>query len=403
MTDLTHASPQDQTQSQLPQEIVRFTLAQRIEHLVMLTSFTLLGITGLPQKYAESPISQGFISAFGGIESIRLIHHISAIVLMLVSIFHIIAVLYRVWVLRSPLSMLPVIEDFKHLFQDLRYYTGLRKHKAYYGRYNYAEKVEYLAVVWGTLVMAITGFMMWNPIATARLLPGEFIPASKAAHGGEAVLAVLSILLWHFYHVHLKRFNKSMFTGKLTRKEMEHEHPAELAMIESGQNPKLPEVLDLRRRQRFFMPAAAVLAVAMLAGVYGFVNYEESAITTIPRGETAAIFVPITPTPRPTPTPSPTPEPGAVVAGPDTWEGTYAELFRNRCSTCHGLTAVGGLSLADYASALKGGKSGPGIIPGNPDASMIVKIQQAGSHPGQLTTEEINRVIEWIKAGAPEQ
>ncbi len=98
-----------------------------------------------------------------------------------------------------------------------------------------------------------------------------------------------------------------------------------------------------------------------------------------------------------------TAKPGAAVAGSDTWEGTYAELFRNRCSNCHGLTAVGGLSLADYASALKGGKSGPGIIPGNPDASMIVKIQQAGSHPGQLTTEEINRVIEWIKAGAPEQ
>jgi hypothetical protein len=64
---------------------------------------------------------------------------------------------------------------------------------------------------------------------------------------------------------------------------------------------------------------------------------------------------------------------------------------------------VGGLSLADYQSALKGGNSGPGIVPGDPDASSIVKIQQAGSHPGQLTTDELNRVIEWIRAGAPEK
>lgn len=403
MIDQAEASSPARAPSQPVQTVERFTPAQRIEHAVMLVSFSILGVTGLPQKYAESPLSQWVISALGGIESTRQIHHVAAIVLMLVSIYHIIVVAYKVWVMRSPLSMLPVIDDFKHLLHDIGYYLGYRKHKAYYGRYNYAEKVEYLAVVWGTIIMAITGFMMWNPIATTRLLPGEFIPASKAAHGGEAVLAVLAILLWHFYHVHVKKFNKSMFTGKLTREEMEHEHPAELAMIEAGQAPRQPDATILRRRQRVFMPVAGVVAVAMLAGVYGFVNYEESAITTVVTGETAQIFVPITPTPRPTATPSPTPEPGAVVAGADTWEGTYAELFRNRCSTCHGVTSVGGLSLANYQSALKGGNSGPGIVPGDPDSSMIVKIQQAGSHPGQLTPEELNRVIEWIRAGAPEK
>jgi hypothetical protein len=201
----------------------------------------------------------------------------------------------------------------------------------------------------------------------------------------------------------VKKFNKSMFTGKLTREEMEHEHPAELAMIEAGQVPRTPDELELRRRQRVFMPVAGVLAVAMLAGVYGFVSYEESAITTVVTGESAQVFVPITPTPQPTAAPSPTPEPGAVVADADTWEGTYAELFRNRCSTCHGLTSVGGLSLADYQSALEGGDSGPGIVPGDPDSSMVVTVQQAGNHPGQLTPEELNRVIEWIRAGAPEK
>jgi cytochrome b subunit of formate dehydrogenase len=403
MTDSKGTASPENVSSQPQPALVRFTLSQRIEHLFLLVSFTVLGVTGLPQKYAESPASQWTIGVFGGIEMTRLIHHIAAVILLLVSIFHIIAVLYRVWVLRTPLSMFPVIEDFKHLFQDLSYYMGVSKHKAYYGRYNYAEKVEYLAVVWGTLIMAITGFMMWNPIATTRLLPGEMIPASKAAHGGEAVLAVLSIILWHFYHVHLKHFNKSMFTGKLTRKEMEHEHPGELAMIDAGKGYKPPEANVLKRRNRIFLPVAGVFAGIMLVGLYGFVSYEESAITTLPSAETLPIYVPITPTPRPTPTPSPTSEPGSVVAGADTWEGSYFELFRNRCSTCHGLTAVGELSLIDYQSALKGGKSGPGIVPGDPDSSMIVKIQKAGNHPGQLSTDEINRLIEWIKAGAPEK
>ncbi len=60
------------------------------------------------------------------------------------------------------------------------------------------------------------------------------MPAAKAAHGGEAVLAVLAIIIWHFYHVHIKHLNQSMFTGKLSQEEMEHEHPAELAQIEAG-------------------------------------------------------------------------------------------------------------------------------------------------------------------------
>jgi hypothetical protein len=61
------------------------------------------------------------------------------------------------------------------------------------------------------------------------------------------------------------------------------------------------------------------------------------------------------------------------------------------------------LSLATYQDALKGGKSGPGIVPGDAEASWIVKMQSAGGHPGQLTSDELNQVIEWINNGAPEQ
>jgi len=381
----------------------RFDLSQRIEHIIFLTSFTILGITGLVQKFIESPLSLFVLRAFGGIENTRLIHHIAAIVLLLVSIYHLIALLYRVIVMRVPLAMLPVIEDFKHLFTDIAYYLGLRKSKAYYGRYNYAEKVEYLAVVWGTIIMAVTGFMMWNPITTARLLPGEVIPAAKAAHGGEAVLAVLAIIIWHMYNVHVKRFNRSIFTGKITRNEMEEEHPAELQAIETGQSWKRPPEAEIKRRQKAFLPIAAILGLSLSAGVIAFISIEPAtAITTVPKGEEVAVFVPITPTPRPTAAATPT---GAVAigSGENTWEGAFSALFANRCGTCHVRTAVGGFNMSTYSAALQGGQSGPGIVPGKPETSILVQIQEAGGHPGQLTSEELQAVIEWIAAGAPEK
>jgi len=408
MADSTMLNSPSQTQTAQakshPQEhFHRFGRAERIEHIIFLTSFTLLGITGLAQKFADSPISLAVLRLFGGVEGARLVHHVAAFIMMWSSIYHVIAVLYKVYVLRTPWTMLPLLDDFKHLYQDVRYYLGLSQHKAYYGRYNYAEKAEYLAVVWGTLIMAITGFMMWNPITTTQYLPGEIIPAAKAAHGAEAVLAVLAIILWHMYHVHIKRFNRSMFTGYLSREEMEEEHPAELHAIESGRAWQRPPEEVIRQRQRVFVPVAVVAAVAFSAGAIRFVTIEPAtAISTIPQGETVAVFVPVTPTPRPTQAPPATPEPAAG-GQPTSWDGYFSALFQNRCGACHGRTAVGGINLSTYANAVQGGPGGPGIVPGDPDASHIVQIQAAGNHPGQLTIEELQQVIEWIEAGAPEQ
>jgi cytochrome b subunit of formate dehydrogenase len=300
----------------------RFAIPQRVEHIIFLLSFSILGLTGLVQKFSANQVADSIILALGGIENVRVIHHLSAIVMMIVSGYHVIAVAYKIYVLRVRWTMMPVIEDVQHLIQDVMYWTGFRKHRAYYGRYNYAEKMEYLAVVWGTVIMGLTGFMMWNPLSTTQILPGGVIPAAKAAHGAEAILAVLAIIVWHFYHVHLKHFNKSMFTGKLTRTEMMHEHPAELARIESDQADKRPPLKVLRRRQQIFYPIAAVFTIVFSFGIYKFANFEVTAITTIPQGETAPVYVPVTPTPSPSPTAPPTLAPGAEV-GAMTWDGYF--------------------------------------------------------------------------------
>ena len=403
----------------------RFPLARRIEHWTMMLSFTTLAITGLPQRFSSSPLSIAFVGMLGGIENLRTIHHLAAIVMMLGTAWHLLVFGYLSYVRRTRLTMLPTFQDAKDAWGALLYNIGRAPSPPQMGRYTFEEKMEYWAFVWGAIIMGATGFMMWNPITTARFLPGEVIPAAKAAHGGEALLAVLAIIVWHMYGVHIKQFNRSMFTGKMTEAEMLHEHPLELADLKSGIADRSGDEVTLRKRQRAYLPVAGVLALFMLLGVYGFVNAEQTALTTVERqAPTVEVFVPWTATPAPTQTPTvpptetslptafpttgpegtpdSTPSPPAV-ASDLTWDNTIGPMLQAKCSACHGATALGGLNLSTYADAMKGGASGEVIIPGDSASSLLVTKQQAGSHPGQLTPEEIAQVIEWIDAGALEK
>jgi formate dehydrogenase gamma subunit len=401
----------------------RFPLARRIEHWVMMLSFTILAVTGLPQRFSSSPISIAFVGILGGIETLRTVHHIAAIVMMLGTAWHLLVFGYLSYVRRTRLTMLPTLQDAKDGWQALMYNIGRAKTPPQMGRYTFEEKMEYWAFVWGAIIMGVTGFMMWNPIATTRFLPGEVIPAAKAAHGGEALLAVLAIIVWHMYGVHIKRFNQAMFTGRMTEEEMLHEHPLELADIKAGMADRPVDDATLRKRQRVYLPVAGVLALFMLLGVYGFVSAEQTALTTVERQvPTVEVFVPWTPTPAPTMTPTsaatetsvPTDTAVAAQQTPDstpstpaavsdlTWDNSIGAIFQAKCTTCHGASALGGLNLSTYEDAMQGGASGPAIVPGDSAGSLLVQVQQSGNHPGQLTPEELAQVIEWIDASAPE-
>ncbi len=378
---------------------LRFSLSDRLEHWVQMISFTVLGFTGLVQKFSGAEISVSLIALLGGIESVRIIHRIASIGLMLGTVYHFGAVGYKYYVKRTRITMLPTLKDVTNAWGIFRYNLGLQKTKPQQGRYTFDEKFEYWAFVWGTVVMGLTGFMLWNPITTARFLPGVFIPAAKAAHSAEALLAVLAIMIWHFYHVHIKHFNKSMFSGYLSEEEMLEEHPLELADIKAGiaELPQDPNVVA--KRKKIFFPIYTVAAVGMLFGVYFFVRGEETALTTVPPAEDLVVFAPLTPTPLPTPLPTPTPAP---VAG-NSWNEGIATIMEAKCAQCHAASALGGLDLSSYESTMAGGVSGVAVIPGDPDASLLVSRQTSGDHPGQFSEDELNLVIEWILAGAPEE
>jgi cytochrome b subunit of formate dehydrogenase/mono/diheme cytochrome c family protein len=314
-------------------------------------------------------------------------------------VYHIGSLSYKFFVRRVRPTILPTTRDFSSAWGAFLYNLGRRESRPQEGRYTFDEKAEYWAFVWGTVVMVITGFILWNPIATTNFLSGQVVPAAKVAHGAEAVLAVLAIILWHFYNVHVKRFNRTMFTGRISEEDMLEDHPLELADIKAGEASRLEDPERLSRRRRIFIPVFGVVAAISLVGIFAFVTFEQTAITTLPPGEQVPVFVPLTPTPLPTVPPTqaqPTPE-------SLTWDGGIGALFTSRCGACHtGSSASAGLDLSTYAGALQGGESGQAIVPGDPEASLVVIRQSSGDHPGQFSEEELDLVEQWVSEGAEE-
>ena len=343
-------------------EYRRFSSVQRAQHVLLILSFTLLAVTGLPQKFAGEGWAETMIAWMGTIENVRIIHHYAAIVLILVSIAEFIMIGYKIYVERARWTIFPRVQDGFDAFNQFFYNLGLRKDAPKYDRYSWGEKFEYWALVWGTAIMALTGFILWNPILSTKFLPGEWIPVAKAAHGGEAILAVLAIIVWHMYNVHLKTFNKSMFTGKMSRHEMQEEHALELELLEQNKANYMAPVEIQQRRRRRFLPFAIAVSAVLLFAVYLFVTAETTAISTIPPvSAQQQVFVPRTFTPTatrvpPTPTqqpPTATPEPGKPTFTPAPEQSPTASGVENAvalpadhagrsvCQVCHS-TGVSG-------------------------------------------------------------
>lgn len=376
---------------------LRFRLSYRLEHWLLVFSFTVLALTGLVQKFAQNDISIFLIGVMGGIQQVRVIHRIAATMLMLESVYHIGSIGYNLIVRRAHWDMMPRPHDLVNGINLVLYNLGLRAQRPQQGRYTAEEKVEYLSLVWGTALMIITGFMLWNPIATTSVLPGQAIPMAKAAHGGEALLAVLAVLVWHFYHVHIRSFNTSMFTGYLSEEEMEEEHPLELERIREGQTEQ--PMSGRVRRRRVFLTAYGILALVMLGGIYVFVSFEKTAIETVQPAATQVPRLAHVNDDGARGLMTAADDPGPLLS----WDTGVGQLFAEKCTLCHGGTVpLAGLDLRNYDDALLSDTESPAIVPYNPLASGII-IQQNSVHPVQLTELEFAGVYSWIERGAPQQ
>jgi len=89
----------------------------------------------------------------------------------------------------------------------------------------------------------------------------------------------------------------------------------------------------------------------------------------------------------------------------DFFESRIRPLFAQKCQACHSETHMGGLQLDSREHFLKGGKSGPIVVPGDPNASLLVKALRYDANPkmppgGKLPADQIAAVETWVKAGA---
>jgi cytochrome b subunit of formate dehydrogenase len=256
----------------------RFALSQRAQHALLIGGFTTLAVTGLTQTFADGWFGERAIGMLGGIEVVRIAHRAAAVVLMVTAIWHLLAAAHHIFVRRRPLAILPRAADLRDFWQTLRYNFGRAAERPRMGRFTFEEKVEYWALLWGTALMVVTGFMLWNPIATTRFLPGQWIPAAQVVHRGEAILAVLAVLVWHGYGVHLRHFNRSMFTGTMTEEEMLREHPLELESLRTAPPATEEDGRARKRRERVFWPVCLVVSLVLTAGLVWFVTFEETAL-----------------------------------------------------------------------------------------------------------------------------
>lgn len=205
----------------------RFTVGQRWEHWLLFLSVFLLLVTGLPQKYRTAAWSLQFLSTPERFYLVRQIHHISAILLLLVVMYHLIRNLYLLLRKELPDSIFPSMHDFRNFWQMIKYLLFLSKNKPLYGKYNFEQKFTYWFLFLTIGVMGITGLINWFPVQFTRVLPGAVIPAAKLAHSTEAVVITIFVLIWHLFHVLIERLNLSMFSGRLSETEMQEHHTLE--------------------------------------------------------------------------------------------------------------------------------------------------------------------------------
>jgi formate dehydrogenase gamma subunit len=214
----------------------RMTLNERLQHGTLVISFILLVITGFMLRYPEA----WWVVAIGNLtdnvfEFRSWIHRIAGVTMVLASLYHVYYIFLNPRGRQLVKDLLPRPKDLTELMDALRYYAGVRKEKPQFGRFSYIEKSEYWALVWGTIVMGITGVIMWFENTSMGMLSKLGWDIARTIHFYEAILATLAIIVWHFYFV---IFNPDVYpmslawlTGKVSEEEMHDEHPLELHEI----------------------------------------------------------------------------------------------------------------------------------------------------------------------------
>ncbi len=225
----------------------RFSPFERFLHFLVVTSFLLLVVTGMPLKFYYTGWAKVMFHFIGGPETARALHRLGALVTFLYFGLHLTALagnawkgrkslrdqadgklhLRRIWpVLFGPDSMVPTLQDFHDFVAHNKWFFG-KGPKPEFDRWTYWEKFDYFAVFWGVAIIGASGLIMWFPEFVTRFLPGWIINIALILHSDEALLAAGFIFSIHFFNTHfrIEKFpmDTVIFSGRVSKNEMLHE------------------------------------------------------------------------------------------------------------------------------------------------------------------------------------
>ena len=233
-------------------DLPRYSVHIVIQHLLIFITFLLLVATGLPIYFSDVFWAPVVISFFGGIDAARLIHRIAGFAMMFAAAYHIITIVAGT--MRKILNhefdykrtQIPRPKDFYDLIHDLKYFLGIEPYRPKMEKFMYKQKLHYLAIMWGTLVLIAAGSALLFPDIMAKLISGTlgnllpqgvlgeesyssfFQALARLMHADEAVMALIVVAFWHWTNVHLLpgRFPMqwTFLTGRITREHQIEEH-----------------------------------------------------------------------------------------------------------------------------------------------------------------------------------
>jgi formate dehydrogenase gamma subunit len=222
---------------------LRMTVNERMQHGVLVISFVLLVITGFMLRYPEAWWVMAIRNVSSNTFELRsLLHRIAGVVMLAAGAWHIGYLAFTAAGRSLFRDLMPKWRDLTDPWRILKYNTGFAASKPAFGRFSYIEKAEYWALVWGTVLMGITGIVLWFENFSMGLLTKLGYDISSTIHFYEAILATLAIIVWHFYFVifnpDVYPMNLAWLTGRMSEKEMLEEHPLELERLKAEEAKK---------------------------------------------------------------------------------------------------------------------------------------------------------------------
>lgn len=206
----------------------RMSRFERVSHFILFITFSLLVFTGFALKFPEAFWAKWLFS-IGMTEAVRAaIHRLAATAMTLNLMLFIVYMFLRRRGRGLLREILPGKRDFADFMKSLKFYFKRPDTDAHprFGVFNFVEKFEFWALIWGTGVMVVSGVILWFPKAIPAEWPTWIINVARVIHYYEALLATLAILIWHGYHTlfHPDEYpmNTSWITGYITAEEAGH-------------------------------------------------------------------------------------------------------------------------------------------------------------------------------------